>query len=202
MKEVELATSPTRWHEYNGMAMRDQILMQRFSLTPDQRVQVINNKALITDLAGIVLARRDLRDGMLLDVDMHGADCRSARLTCVLIQCAKVMAANFAQAQLDDMLFWKSDAGAAVFDHAELYKVTFEETRLSDASFAGANLHGVRFHSLDLSGCNFDDARFADCNFFDVRVDERYRARLQAMGRGACRLSRVTWIAGSAVPVS
>lgn len=191
-----------RWQGDDGVAMLNLVLLQRFDLTPSQRVQVINNKSLVTDLAGIVLARRDLRDGMLLDVDMQGADCRGARLANVLIQCAKAISADFAQAQLDDLFFWKSNASAAVFDHAELYKVTFEETRLANASFNGAVLHGVRFHSLDLSGCNFDDARFTDCNFFDVRIDERYRAQFEAMGRSACRLSRVTWVAGRTETVS
>ena len=200
--ESTVAEARTRWLDDNGAAMFERVLAQRFNLTPAQRVQVINNKSLVTDLAGIVLARRDLRDGMLLDVDMRAADCRGARMANVLTQCATLMAADFAQTQLDELFFWKSNASGAVFNHAELYKVTFEETRLADASFAGADLHGVRFHSLDLSRCNFDGARFTDCNFFDVRIDERYRAMLEAMGRGACRLSRITWLHGHGEPVS
>lgn len=197
-----MAKARTRWFNGNGAVLFECILQQRFGLTPAQRVQVINNQSLVTDLAGIVLARRDLRDGMLLDLDMRGADCRGARMANVLAQCATLTAADFAQTQLEEMFFWKSDASGAVFDHAELYKVTFEETRLTDASFVNADLHGVRFHSLDLSRCNFDGARFTDCNFFDVRIDERYRTMLETMGRGACRLSRITWVVGHSETVS
>ena len=182
-----------KWSGECGERLLHEILAQRFDLTPGQRMQVINNDALVKDLSGIVLPRRDLRDGMLLGVDMHGADCRDAHLSNVLIQYAKAQAADFEGARFDGVFIWKSDVAAASFAGAQLHKVTFEESRLADATFAYASLHGVHFHSLDLSACDFDGARFADCNFFDVRIDERYRAQLEGMGRGGCRLSRVSW---------
>ncbi len=199
--EATVAAGPAacreRWVGRDGEATLHLVLAQRFGLMPHQRVQVINNTSLVTDLAGIVLQQRDLRDGMLLDVDMRAADCRAARLSDVLIQCAKADTADFGHAQFDDVFFWKSSVRGASFADALLHKVTFEESCLAGTSFARAALHGVRFHSLDLSGCDFDGARFDDCNFFDVRIDERHRARLEGMGRAACRLSRVSWMASS-----
>ncbi len=201
MIEAEPLVYRQRWLEHDGEAMLQLVLLQRFALTPNQRVQVINNRSLVTDLAGIVLRRCDLRDGMLLDVDMRAADCRDARLSHVLIQCAQADASGFAHAQLDNVFFWKSSVRDASFAGATLHKVTFEESSLVGASFARAALHGVRFHSLDLSGCDFAGARFADCNFFDVQIDLRHRAQLEAMGRDACRLSRVSWVASGSQAV-
>jgi uncharacterized protein YjbI with pentapeptide repeats len=188
-----------RWQGPQGETFLQKVLAQRFSLTPSQRMQALDNDSLVADLAGIVLKERDLRDGMLQGVDMRGADCRAAHLVNVLIQYAKAGGADFEGAQLDDIFIWKSDLAEASFAEAQLHKVTFEESRLDEVSFAYASLHGVRFHSLDLSECNFEGARFTDCNLFDVRIDERYRARLEGMARGACRLSRVTWVAPSFV---
>ena len=186
-----------RWLGPEGEAVLRGVIAQRFGLTPHQRMQAINNKALATDLAGIVLRQCELRDGMLLGVDMRMADCRAMHLSNVLIQCARVGATDFERARLDEVFFWKSEVDEASFADALLHKVTFEESGLAGTSFARASLHGVRFHSLDLSECNFDAVRFVDCNLFDVKIDERYRALFESLGRDACRLSRISWVVSS-----
>lgn len=92
------------------------------------------------DFAGAKLARVNLRDAVLVGIDLHDADLREADLC----------GADLSNADLSDAYLGEALLAEAKLCGAKLCRADCREADLADADLTGADVTGARFLDADL----------------------------------------------------
>lgn len=129
------------------------------------------------------LARKEsLADRNLASLDLSGLDFSGADLQRAVLSDARCVGANFAGANLTDMVSSGGDFSQADFSGACLDKAIFFKCTMPDAVFAGASgveaimtgldLKGINFRGMKARGVNFFESDLSDTDFSNASVPE------------------------------
>lgn len=114
--------------------------------------------------------RPRLLDARLEACDLSAAAWEEAHLTRVEWLGCKLLAADLAHSQFEDVLYRECNLEKARFDLSTFKSARFEHCNLQGAGFTGCDLSGVSFAGSDLSGADLREARLAGADLRSANI--------------------------------
>ena len=115
-------------------------------------------------LTGAILGSTNLQDANFFNADLNH----------VIFIKSELQRANFEEAVLQDANFRNANLNSAAFINAELQGTYFEEANLQNANFHNANLNKALFIYAELQGSHFEEADLQGANFFSANLQGTY----------------------------
>jgi uncharacterized protein YjbI with pentapeptide repeats len=167
------------FQEFRRLNFNDQVLLAK-TTTPEVVAQL--RRGDVTDVAGIDLRRRSLRDAQFRSAILSGADLREAQLQDADLTDARLQRAELAGAQLQHAWFLRASLQGADFSNAQMASANLVEAQLHGANFFAAELEGADLSDAVLEGAKLEEANLRGANLFATGLESAKLAGVRLEG--------------------